>query len=83
MTALYYAHLKNSEEMLMMNDPIVEEIRRVRHAHAAMHNNDLTEICKALRVQEQLSPRPVVNRAQKSATQTAYISTTNQALNRV
>jgi hypothetical protein len=52
--------------MKMMNDPIIEEIRRVRQAHAAKHNNDIAEICKALKVQEQLSLRPVVNLERKS-----------------
>ena len=50
----------------MMNDPIIEEIRRVRQAHAAKHNNDIAEICKALKLQEQLSLRPVVNLERKS-----------------
>lgn len=46
-----------------MNDPIVEEIRRHRQAHAARYNNDLTAICKALQAREQSSSRVVVNRS--------------------
>lgn len=46
-----------------MNDPIVEEVRRHRQAHAARYNNDLSAICKALQAREQSSGRVVVNRA--------------------
>lgn len=46
----------------MMNDPIVDEVRRIRQAHAARYNNDLAEICKALKAREQSSSRVVVNR---------------------
>ena len=45
-----------------MNDPIIEEVRRHRQAHAARHNNDLSAICKALQSREKISGRPVVNR---------------------
>ena len=46
----------------MMNDPIVEEVRRNRRAHAARYNNDLVAICNALKAREQSSGRVVVNR---------------------
>lgn len=46
----------------MMNDPIVEEVRRNRRAHAARYNNDLAAICKALKAREESSGRIVVNR---------------------
>lgn len=46
----------------MMNDPIVEEVRRNRQAHAARYNNDLVAICKALQTREKSSGRVVVNR---------------------
>ena len=45
----------------MMNDPIVEEVRRNRQAHAARYNNDLAVIFKALQKREQLSSRTVVD----------------------
>ena len=47
----------------MAEDPIVEEVRRHRQAHAAKHGNDLTKICDALREREARSERPVVNRS--------------------
>ena len=47
----------------MMDDPIVEEIRRNRQAHAARYNNDLTAIGNALRELEKTTTRRVVNRA--------------------
>ena len=46
----------------MMNDPIVEEVRRLRQAHAARYNNDLAAICEALKARELSSSRVVVNR---------------------
>ena len=45
-----------------MNDPIIEEVRLHRQAHAALYNNDLSAICKALQNREQTSGRKVVNR---------------------
>ncbi len=45
-----------------MNDPIIEEVRLHRQAHAALYNNDLSAICKALQNREQTSGRRVVNR---------------------
>ena len=38
-----------------MNDPIVDEVRRVRDAHAAMFNYDLDEIFRDIKEQEKLS----------------------------
>lgn len=46
----------------MIEDPIVEEIRRIRREHAARHGNDLKRICNALREQESRSKRKLVNR---------------------
>ena len=43
-----------------MNDPIVEEVRRIRDAHAARFNYDLDAICEDIRKQEQLSGRVFV-----------------------
>lgn len=38
-----------------MIDPIVEEFRAYRQAHAAQYNNDLDAICEALRAEELVS----------------------------
>jgi len=46
----------------MMSDPIVEEVRRNRRAHAARYNNDLMAIFKVLQERECSSSRTVVNR---------------------
>lgn len=45
----------------MIEDPIVEEIRRHRKAHAAEHGNDLGRIVQALRKYERESGRAVLN----------------------
>ena len=45
----------------MIPDPIVDEIRQIRKAHAAKYNNELDKIVEALRVEEQRSPRRVLN----------------------
>lgn len=45
----------------MIEDPIVEEIRRHRKAHAAEHGHDLARIAQALRKREQESDRIVLN----------------------
>ena len=45
----------------MNKDPIVEEIRQHRSAHAAEHGNDLVRIVQALRKRERESDRPVLN----------------------
>ncbi len=45
----------------MNKDPIVEEIRQHRRAHAAEHGNDLRRIVQALRKRERESDRPVLN----------------------
>ena len=47
----------------MLNDPIVEEVRKIGLAFAARFNNDLAAICKALRDKERSSGRIVINRA--------------------
>ena len=55
----------------MYKDEIVEEVRRVRQAHAAAHGYDLKRIVEDIRRQEQesgrkfitLPPRPAVPRA--------------------
>ncbi len=45
----------------MMNDPIVEEIRRVRKEHAAQYSNDLAKIAAALKEKERASGREYLN----------------------
>ena len=55
----------------MIEDPIVEEIRRHRGAHAAEHGHDLVRIVQALRKREResarsvLDPGPKINRAEQ------------------
>ena len=45
----------------MSEDPIVEDIRRVRHAHASQFDNDLSTIVADLRRLERESGRSYVN----------------------
>ena len=46
----------------MIDDPIVEEIRRYRKEHAAKYGNDIHRIFEALREKERTSGRTYVNR---------------------
>ena len=43
-----------------MSDPIVDEVRRIRHAHAARFNFDLHAICEDLRKKEKTCGHPLV-----------------------
>ena len=45
----------------MTDDPIVAEIRKVRHAHAAKFNNDVAAIFEDIRRQEKESGRQYVS----------------------
>jgi hypothetical protein len=45
----------------MWKDPIVEEVRRVRDAHAARFDYDLAAICEDFRERERRSGRKVVS----------------------
>ena len=45
----------------MIEDSIVEEIRKYRAEHAARYDNDLNKICEALRQQEKQSEKEFVN----------------------
>ena len=45
----------------MWNDPIVEEVRRVREEHAARFDYDLERIFQDLKEQERQSGREVVS----------------------
>jgi len=47
----------------MIDDPIVEEVRAHRQAHAARFNYDLAAIYADLIEREKSSSRPVVNRS--------------------
>ena len=44
-----------------MDDPIVEEVRRIRDAYAAQFNYDIDAICRDLREREKQSGRKVVD----------------------
>ena len=44
-----------------MNDPIVEEVRRIRDAHAARFNYDLDAIFRDIKEQEKKSGRKFVS----------------------
>ena len=45
----------------MIEDPIVDEVRRHRKEHAAEYGNDFNRIVEALRKQERESQRTVLN----------------------
>ena len=49
----------------MKPDPIVEEVRKVRQAHAAQFKYDLSAICADLRKKEKTAGHPVVSRQPK------------------
>jgi hypothetical protein len=45
----------------MKPDPIVDEVRKVREAHAAKFNHEISAICADLRKKEKTSGHPVVS----------------------
>jgi hypothetical protein len=51
----------------MIDDPIVNEIRRIRRKYAGQFNNDLHAICEDLRRQERESGREFRSPPQKDA----------------
>ena len=55
----------------MINDPIVEEVRKVRDAHAAQFNYDLRAIYEDLKKQEKKSNRKFVTLPPKYAQRSA------------
>ena len=59
------AHPKNLEVMTMLDDPIVEEVRKNGQAFVARYNYDLAAICMVLKAKEGASGRIVVNRAMR------------------
>ena len=46
----------------MKDDPIVEEIRRVRSSHAAKYGNDLDRIFAAIKKEEEKYAARLINR---------------------
>jgi hypothetical protein len=46
---------------MLKEDPIVEEIRKIRKMHAAKFNNDLKAICADLKEKEKECGHPVVS----------------------
>jgi hypothetical protein len=50
-----YVHARGAFGDKAMNDPIVDEVRRVRDAHAAMFNYDLEAIFRDIKEQEKKS----------------------------
>ena len=55
-----YSGIKRKGEQ-MMNDPIVEEIRRYRKEHAEQFGNNLSQIVAALRQKERESKHVLLN----------------------
>ena len=58
----YYVHPRS---LSMINDPIVEEIRAFRSAHAAKYGNDLDRIFIAIKQREKQHAYKLVNRDRK------------------
>ena len=56
-----YAHQKHLEEIQMIEDPIVEEVRKYRKMHSKKYNNDIKRIVEALRKRERESKRKLLN----------------------
>ena len=52
----------------VVKDPIVEEVRRARDAHAKQFNYDLDAICEDLRKREKASGQPTVSLPPKRIT---------------
>lgn len=50
-----------------MNDPIVDEVRAIRDAHAARFNYDLDAIFRDIKEQERLSGRTLVSYARDAS----------------
>ena len=48
-----------------MKDPVVEEIRKIRKAHAARFRFDLHAICEDLRIKEKTCGHPIVSLSPK------------------
>lgn len=64
MHAQCYVHLRN---LSMKDDPIVQEMRTFRAAHAAKYDNDLDRIFIAIKESEKQHAYKLVNREVKRA----------------
>lgn len=64
----------------MLNDPIVEEMRKNGQAFTARYNNNLAAICNALKEKEQSMGRKVVNRAPVPTTESRRKLTMSQTV---
>jgi hypothetical protein len=58
-----------------MNDPIVDEVRRVRDAHAAMFNYDLDAIFQDIKEQEKKSGLKFVSYPPRRTVPNPYMDT--------
>lgn len=66
-------HIEKFLGAQIFEDPIVEKIRKIRHAHAAKFNNDPAAICEDLRRMERGSGRTHVSfPANRLATVTVF-----------
>ncbi len=62
----------------MIDDPVVEEIRAHRQAHAARFNNDLAAIFAAVVKRKKSSSRQVINRSSRRLHETLKTKTLPQ-----
>ena len=62
-----------------MNDPIVDEVRRVRDAHAARFNYDLDAIFQDIKEQEKKSGRTFVSFTRVSVESNKVLPPTTEA----
>jgi hypothetical protein len=63
-----------------MNDPIVEEVRRIRDAHAAKFNYDADAIFRDIKEQEKRSGRKYVSFADDTVAPTQALQPTGAAI---
>ena len=63
-----------------MNDPIVDEVRRVRDAHAAMFNYDLDAIFQDIKEQERTSGLKFVSYPPRRTEPTQALQPTGAAI---
>ena len=63
----------------MRNDPIVDEIRRIRQEHTDKFNGDLHAICKDIRQQERESGREYVSYPPRRIEDVATSTSTDKA----
>jgi hypothetical protein len=63
-----------------MNDPIVEEVRRVRDAHAARFNYDLDAIFQDIKEQEEKSGRTFISGVSRQTVPNQTLQPTGAAI---